>query len=492
MSRRLSICVAASEAAPLAKTGGLADVTAALTRELHRRGDDVRLFLPFYDTIDPALVAEAVRVELLQEMAVELGGRTHRVSVWTLPLPGNPSPAIYLVDSPALYRRGRIYTGDDDETMRFACFSRAVLESCQRMGWGPDVVHCNDWHTALVPLYLDTDFSWDRLFAGTRTLLTIHNIAYQGVVGSDRLDDLGLADKTEHLETADLAAGRINPLATGIRHADLLSTVSPTHAEEIQQSEYGMGLDGLLRQRSGDLVGILNGVDYDEWDPAVDPYLPHNYSPDDLSGKRRTKHAVLADAGLGGDGLGRDWAAPLLGVVSRLTAQKGFDLLFDVLPQALARTDARLLALGTGERRYEEFFESLQSRFPERVVFCRGYSEPLAHQIEAASDIFLMPSRYEPCGLNQMYSLRYGTVPVVRRTGGLADTVVPFDPGRDMGTGFVFDHFTPAGLAWALDFALRTYEEDRDAWRRLQRRGMAEDFSWERQGALYEDLYRSL
>ncbi|MDX1643308.1 MAG: glycogen synthase [Thermoanaerobaculia bacterium] len=484
MPSRLSIAIASAEAAPLAKTGGLGDVTAALTRELARRGEDVRLFLPFYSTIDRSLVDGAVRVDFLQRMPVELGGRRLEMSIWTTRLPGDPSPAIYLVDCPPLYHRDAIYTQGSDEALRFAYFSRAVVESCQRMGWGPDVVHCNDWHTALLPLYLATDYSWDRLFAATGTLLTIHNIAYQGVFDIDLLESLGLDDRRDSLDRDDLAAGRFNFLKTGILHADLLSTVSPTHAREIRSPEYGMGLEGLLRARSSDLVGILNGVDYAVWDPATDPYLPHNYSPDDLSGKRRTKQVVMAEAGLSGDE-----STPLLGIVSRLTAQKGFDLAFDILPGALRVSDLRLLALGTGERRYEGFFEALQKAHPGRVVFHRGYSERLAHQVEAAADIFLMPSRYEPCGLNQMYSLKYGTPPIVRATGGLADSVEPWDGER--GTGFVFEHFTADGLAWALDRALTVFR-DRDAWRRLMTNGMRRDFSWQRQVGAYADLYRRL
>jgi starch synthase len=288
------------------------------------------------------------------------------------------------------------------------------------------------------------------------------------------------------LHQEDLAAGRINFLKTGIIYADVLTTVSRTYAREIQTPEHGFGLDALLRARADHLVGIVNGVDYGEWDPAADPHLPHHYSAADLAGKKAMKRALLERIGLA-----HAEEVPVVGVVSRLTAQKGFELFFDSLPEMLLQRDFRLVALGSGEARYESFLSWLAAHHPGKVWFYRGYNEALAHWIEAGADLFLMPSRYEPCGLNQMYSLRYGTPPVVRRTGGLADTVEPWNPATGEGTGFAFEHFTPEGLRWALALALDTWRSP-DAWTRLVRNGMARDFSWSKQVAPYEQLYSRL
>lgn len=480
----MKICFAASEIAPFAKTGGLADVAAALPRQLHRNGHDVRLFMPFYGRIDRRTGAFH-RVEFIQDIDVKLDWRTYRFSLWSAPLVA-AGPAVYFVDCPELYQRDEIYTRDADEPRRFALFCRAVLESCQRMAFGPDIFHLNDWHTGLLPLMLRTVYDWDLLFRASRSVVTIHNIGYQGVFGAEAIQECGMGAWSHLFDQAELRLGRVNFLRTGLLYADALTTVSPTYAREIQTPEYGVGLDGLLRARSSSLVGILNGVDYDEWSPEKDRYIPHRYSRARPEGKLRTKRHLLEQLDLDFDP-----AAPLAGIVSRFVPQKGFDLCFPVLPELLATNDMRLIALGSGDRRYEEFFSWLQQRFPRRVVYHRGYSEELAHLIEAAADLFLMPSRYEPCGLNQMFSLRYGTIPVVRRTGGLADSVEPFDPANGTGTGFLFDPFTPDGLRLALDRALATWR-NRGAWKRLVANAMACNFSWERQARHYETLYAAL
>ena len=479
----LKVCLVAAEATPLAKTGGLGDVTTALVRYLGARGVDVRLFLPFYGTIDRG--AGFVPVEFLQDIPVDLGAHRATFSGWTGVLEG-ASAEIYLIDCPELFGRQTIYTEDPDEHMRFALFSMAALECCQRMGWSPDVVHCNDWHTALLPLYLRTLYAWDQRFAATSTVLTIHNIGHHGIFPADAIADLGLAGHRDLLDQDELAAGRVNFLSTGVLYADWLTTVSPTHASEIQGDDLGMGLGPLVRRRNDHLIGILNGVDYQDWSPETDRYLTHRYGAKDLDGKERNKRELLEGLSLS---YRRD--APALGIVSRLAGQKGIDLLMSVLPPFLASRDIRFVALGSGEARYEEFFTALQSRYPDRVCFYNGFSNELAHRIEAGCDIFLMPSLYEPCGLNQMYSLRYGTPPIVRRTGGLADSVELFDSATGEGTGFVFEHYTAEALSWALDYALATFP-DRPLWRRLMRNGMARDFSWESQIEIYLELYRHL
>ena len=483
----MRICFAAAEVAPFAKTGGLADVVAALTRYLQEAGHGVLAFVPAYRRI-LAGGWEARPVEGLGDVEVRVGPQTFRVSFSRLRLPGSEA-GVVLVHSPELYDREPIYTQDGDEPVRFALLSHAALAACQHLQWAPDVVHAHDWHAALLPLLVKTSFAWDRLFSKTRSVLTVHNIGYQGVFSSEAVDRLGLAGERHLLDQDDLRSGRVNFLKTGLLHADALTTVSQTYAREIQTPELGAGLDPILRRRSGALHGILNGVDYAVWSPETDPHIAQRYSAGDLAGKVRDKQALMADLGLRFDA-----RVPVLGIVSRLTAQKGFDLLPDVLPIFLQREDLRLAVLGSGEEAHERYFQWLQETFPDKVCFYRGYNDALAHKIEAGSDIFLMPSRYEPCGLNQMYSLKYGTIPVVRRTGGLADTVRDYDAhgdGGGTGTGFVFEEFTTRALRDALERALAAWR-DPAAWHRLVQRAMAQDFSWQRQGARYVELYARL
>jgi len=480
----LRICFAASEVAPFAKTGGLADVAAALPRQLHRLGHDVRVFLPLYAAIDRRSHG-LEPVADVGDVAIRVGWRTSRFSLWRGQLPDSETP-VYFVDCPEAYRRQGYYTSDPDEPWRFALLSSAVVAACQHLGFEPDLFHCNDWHTALLPLLLKTVYAWDRLVAPRPCLLTVHNIGYQGVFPARWVGELGLDAWPHLLDPDDLRAGRVNFLKTGVIHADLLTTVSPTYAHEIRTPQYGMGLEPYLEARRSRLVGILNGVDYDEWSPERDRYIPHRYSRKRLAGKVENKRYLLGQLGLSGD-----VKAPLAGIISRLVAQKGFELCVPVLPELLATTDLRLAVLGSGESATEQFFLWLQERFPGRVTFYRGYHDELAHLIEAGADLFLMPSRYEPCGLNQLFSLRYGTIPVVRATGGLADSVQPFDPRSGEGTGFVFEHFTPAGLRWAIDRALATYRDAR-LWRRLMTNAMARDYSWTRQTERYLELYRWL
>ena len=483
MPERLAICLLASEVEPLSKTGGLADVSGALTRYLYGAGHDVRLFTPCYASIERAAYA-AQPVAALQQVPLAVGPNNYRFSVLRAQLPGG-APA-YLIDCPALYARTALYTSDPDEHLRFLAFTRAALTACQRLGWAPQVLHCNDWHTAFAPLFLRTAWQDEPLFAATRTVLTIHNIGYQGIFPAARIADLGLPGRRNLLHQPDLAAGRINALRHGILYADSITTVSPTHAREICSDEYGMGLQDSLRERRHAVTGILNGVDYEEWDPRHDRYLPAHYDPERLAVKGELKRQFARRHRLAAAS-----KVPLAGVVSRLAVQKGIELMFEALPKTLSARPLAFVALGNGEPQYEEFFTALERRFPGRVVFHYGYDEELAHWIEAASDLFLMPSRYEPCGLNQMYSLRYGTVPVVRRTGGLADSVQHYDTRTGTGTGVVFNDFNAQALEWALNTALDLYATPRH-WTRVVRNGMQQDFSWERQGGEYVALYRRL
>ncbi|MDX1382329.1 MAG: glycogen synthase, partial [Thermoanaerobaculia bacterium] len=437
----MKICIVTSELAPLAKTGGLGDAVAGLARFLAGAGADLRLFLPAYRSgrYDARPV---VPVDFLQDLVCELGPYRFGYSIDTTPL-ADDGPAVYLVRCPALYDREGIYDARGDEHLRYALLAKVAIEVCQRMGFGPDVFHVHDWHASLVPLYLRALFSWDRLFAASRTLVTIHNLAYQGAFPAATVDEVGLGGFRQLVHQEELAHGRFSFLTSGILYATALSAVSETYAREITTPELGFGLDGLLRARAERLVGIVNGVDYGEWSPEADPHIPHRYSPADPAPKELDKRALMAEAGLA-----YDPEVPVVGIVSRLTAQKGFDLLVDVAPELLARRDLRLVVLGTGESGLEGFFHRLERDFPRRVSFYCGFDNPLAHRIQAGSDLFLMPSRYEPCGLTQLYSLRYGTVPIVRRTGGLADTVEPWDPAAGRGTGIVFDHYDAAALRW--------------------------------------------
>ncbi len=480
----LSICMLSAEVAPLSKTGGLADVAGALGKYLTAAGHDIRLFTPLYASIDRARFPLRP-VEGLQQVPLQIGPHHYVYSVATTGLPGSDA-LVYLVDCPALYGRPAIYTTDPDEHVRFLAFTRAVLAACQRLQWSPHILHCNDWHTAFGPLFVKAQLADQPLFARTRSVLTIHNIGYQGVFSSAAIADLELGAKSYLLHQDDLRAGKINPLRHGILYADAVTTVSPTHAREICTDQYGMGLQDSLRMRGDALTGILNGVDYQVWDPRHDPYLPAHFDPDTLSTKQALKGDFIARLGLK-----VPVTTPLAGMVSRLAAQKGIELMFESLPQVLEWRELAFVALGSGEPQYERFLAELAQRFPERVVFRQGYNDELSHWIEAACDMFLMPSLYEPCGLNQMYSLRYGTVPIVRRTGGLADSVEPYDPETGAGTGIVFNHFDSEGLEWALNMALDLHAQPQH-WQRMVRNGMAKDFSWETQGEKYVAIYRQL
>jgi starch synthase len=480
----LSVCLLASEVAPLSKTGGLADVTAALAKHLHGAGHDVRLFSPLYAAVDRSRFPPRP-IAGLREIPLAVGPHHYVFSVLEATLPGTTA-RVHLIDCPALYDRPTLYTTDPDEHLRFLAFTRAVLASCRRMQWSPQILHCNDWHTAFGPLLVQALHEGDPLFARTRSMLTIHNIGYQGVFSSAAVADLELGAKAYLLHQDDLRAGRINPLRHGILYADAITTVSPTHAREICTEQYGMGLEDTLRMRESALTGILNGVDYDIWDPRSDPYLPRHYDPDSLAIKAELKRAFLARMRLEVPA-----TTALAGLVSRLAQQKGIELMFESVPQVLEWRELALVALGSGEPQYESFFADLERRFPGRVVFRRGYDEELSHWIEAASDMFLMPSLYEPCGLNQMYSLRYGTAPIVRRTGGLADSVEDYDPESGTGTGIVFNDFNSEALEWALNTALDLYAEPKH-WTRLVRNGMHQDFSWQRQAGKYVELYRGM
>ncbi len=461
-----------SEAAPFAKTGGLADVVGALPGALRSFGDEVAVVIPRYGTVD---LKGARRV--FDSLPVYLGTTRYDTAIYQT---GEEYP-VYLVDCPPLFDRKGFYgeAGTDypDNHIRFAVFCRAAL-GVARYLFRTEIFHCHDWQAALVPAYLRTGRAADPTYLGTRTLFTIHNLGYQGLFPRSALAEVGLPGTVFRPDGMEFF-GQISYIKAGIWYADRLNTVSPTYAREIQTPEFGFGMDGALRARADVLTGILNGVDYREWSPENDGLIPARYSAEDLSGKQVCKQQLLAEFGLPAEAADR----PLAGIVSRFTRQKGTDILSQAAPRMVAE-DVYLVALGSGEPEYEEFFRRMEAEFPGRIAVRIGFDNGLAHRVEAGADMFLMPSQYEPCGLNQIYSLRYGTVPVVRATGGLDDTI-------EDGTGFKFREYTAEALLGALGSATRAYG-DRDGWREMMRRGMSRDFSWNASAAAYSALYRQL
>ena len=473
----MRILFVSSEVAPYSKTGGLGDVAGALPTRLRTLGHDVTVVTPLHASIkdgDHQLhrVYNAIRVRAADniEFAAYLAD----------------DGLTWFVDAPSFYSRPGMYTNDPDEHLRFLFLTHAAIELCRRREWAPAIAHGHDWQTGMMPLYLKSIYRRDPLFSSTRSIFTIHNLGYQGAFGSHIVPALSLGEFEHLLHQDHLRQGRVNFMEHALLYADAITTVSPTYALEIQTPEFGAGLDELLRRRSQQLVGILNGIDVDTWNPRTDPYLPAQYSEGSLDDKQIDKKHLLESRNLE-----PKMDVPLAGVVTRLTGQKGVELMIRPLARLLANDRVRFVALGSGERKFEDALEWLASSFPGRAFFHRGYDEALAHLIEGSADMFLMPSLYEPSGLNQMYSLAYGTAPIVRRTGGLADTVSHYDPESGEGTGFVFDHYSEDGLLWAMDQALRTFP-DKDAWRRMQLNGMAEDNSWERRAGEYDDLYRQI
>lgn len=481
---KLKICFVSSEISPFAKTGGLADVSGALGKYLSKLGHDVRLVMPFYSSVN-TIKYSFHAVDFAQNIELWFGKRKYIFNILTTKLPGSNAD-VYFIHCPELYDRWSIYTNDADEHIRFALLSRVAVGLCQEMKWAPDIIHCNDWQTGLVPVYLKTIFNWDKLFHKTKTVLTIHNIGYQGAFKGHIINDLNLSEYYKWFDSEELYFNRINFLRTGVLHADKITTVSKTYAREIQTDYLGEGLQKLLRLRSKDLTGILNGVDYDEWNPETDEHIPYNYSIKNLSGKEKNKKELLKRMGLV-----YDPEAPVFGMVTRLAEQKGIELFNGCLDQFLSVNNIRFVILGSGDLDYEEFLFHLQLKHKDKLVFYNGYNNELSHLIEAGIDIFVMPSRYEPCGLNQIYSLKYGTVPVVRKTGGLADTVELYKWETLEGAGFVFEHYNSESLLWALNYAITTFKH-KDAWKKLMINGMKKDFSWRKQIKKYVNLYLDL
>jgi len=475
----MKILFAASEVAPFAMTGGLADVAGSLPLALAALGHDVRVVLPRYRQVDRSTFG----LKHAATFFVPLSSWKERCDVLTGTLGKNVTA--YFIDKDIYFDRPGLYgtpKGDyPDNAERFIFFSRAIPELCRVLNFKPDIIHCNDWQTGLVPLYVRTLAATIEELRSARTVFTIHNLGYQGVFWHW---DMGLTGLSWDVFTPEGIEfwGKMNLLKAGLVYSDVISTVSATYSREIQTPEYGHGLDGVLRKRSPDLYGIVNGIDYDAWDPAKDPSLPKPYSAARPSGKSTCKEALRKQHEL------PRVPAPILGMVTRLSDQKGLDILMDALPRILS-LNCQLIILGTGDERYHRLLTEASDVHRDRMRVLLKYDDILARRIYAGSDLFLMPSRYEPCGLGQMHALRYGTVPVVRKTGGLADTVVNFNPRTGKGTGFVFDKYSPDALTACVERALTIYRRP-NLWKRIVHAGMKVDFSWTRSAKDYEKLYR--
>jgi starch synthase len=474
----MHIVFAASECVPYSKTGGLADVVGALPRALVSAGHQVSVYVPRYRQTklsDPQT--------LLPSITIPFDDRYRFCSVVT---EGNQSGVrLYFVDYPPYFDRDALYgspAGDyPDNAERFALFSRAVLESSKILGV-PHVFHCHDWQTALIPVLLRTQYAEDSAFRDVASVFTIHNIGYQGLFAPDTLPLLTLPWDLFTIAKMEFF-GQVNFLKGALVYSDYVTTVSRKYSQEIQTTEFGFGLEGVLRDRSSTVSGILNGVDYDQWSPEVDNFIAARYSAEDLTGKAKCKQDLLSTFGMAQ----ADPRLPVIGIVSRFAAQKGFDLIAQVMDR-LAREDMIVIALGNGDRRYEEMFLRLNKQFPQKIAVKVAYDNAIAHKIEAGSDMFMMPSRYEPCGLNQIYSLKYGTVPIVRATGGLDDTIEPWEVRTGKGTGFKFTEYSGESLLLTVKEALRAFR-DSSAWQTLMRNGMSKDFSWTNSAREYLRVY---
>ncbi len=472
----MRILIATPEAVPYVKTGGLGDVAGALVKEFRRRDLDASLILPLYRSIRDKFTPEPAG----KSIRLWMGDTAIEGDIWISDR--SPVPNAYFIECESLFGREELYgpsEGDyPDNALRFSFFSRAVLEVCLAMDIRPDVIHCNDWQTGMLPLYLGGLYR--RSFESTATVYTIHNLGYQGIFAASDLKYTGIGKDYFTPEGIEFY-GRMNFMKAGLIYADLLTTVSETYAREILESEFAFGLEGVMRKRKEDLYGILNGIDYGEWDPAGDAALPQKYGPDSLEGRKHCRKALIKEAGISNE------KAPIFGVVSRFSEQKGIELMAESV-EDLTSMGINVVFLGSGDAYYQNLLTDISARKPGRVFVRTGFEEKLARLIYAGSDFFLMPSRYEPCGLGQLIALKYGAVPVVRRTGGLADTVCDYDHLAARGTGFIFEDYTSSALKGAAKRAACVFVDKRRL-ARLMREGMSEDFSWEKPADAYLGLY---
>lgn len=483
---KLNILFVASEVVPFAKSGGLADVSGVLPKALHDLGHDVRVVMPRYYIVDK----EKYNLKPLEgSLGIPMGIMGELwASVYEGTLPGSEVP-VYFIEYDEYYGRKNLYNDDGegypDNDNRFIFLSKASMQLAKMLEFKPNVIHANDWHTAAIPVLLNTTYANDPHFKNTGTLLSLHNLQHQGKFYKGVMDVLGIS--WDHFNVDELEEyDAVNLLKGGIVHADAINAVSKKYAEEITTPDFGWGLHNLMADKSYKLYGILNGVDYEEWSPAIDTHIAKTYEVDDLSGKAICKSALQKQFGLPI----RD-DVPLFGFVGRLVDQKGISLL-SVAIEELIKNDIQVVLLGTGEHWAEKFFSDFALRYPNKFGSLIGYNNEVAHQIEAGSDMFLMPSLFEPCGLNQIYSLRYGTIPIVRATGGLDDTIENYDSSYKIGTGFKFHDATPEALTGTVNWAIYTWYNDKDGFKQLQKNAMLKRFDWKEAAMGYEKLYQKI
>ena len=481
----MKVAFVSTECVPYAKTGGLADVAGALPAELVKLGHQLKVFIPKYSLIDESRYGLKYNWDI-GEMPIRINGIIRSAHVHQSKLP-NTDIDIYFIDCPHYFYRHAIYTNDPDEDERFILFSKAVIETLQRLQWAPDIIHCNDWQTGLLPLFIKDNYNWDRMFDRTASVFTIHNIGYQGLFSKSVLFSAEIRGELFYPGGPVEHNRGISFMKAGISFADIINTVSNTYSHEILTPEYGAGLDAVLQKRKDELYGILNGVDYNIWNPETDKHIPYHYTINDLSGKYLNKKYLLKHFGIR-----PDENVPLVGIVSRMVLQKGFDIFADAINDLL-KLEVQWIILGSGEDRFEDLFRLLSNQFPGKFGVYIGYNNELSHLIEAGADMFLMPSKYEPCGLNQIYSLKYGTVPIVRKTGGLADTVKDWDEqshyGLKDGNGFSFYDYSGYALFKSVERAANTFKH-KDVWRKIQLNGMRQNFSWTCSAEKYTELYK--
>lgn len=482
----MNIIQIASEVVPFAKTGGLADVVGALPPHLEKLKHTVTIFLPLYKQVRNSnikLFPTDIRV------TIQIGNESVTGHIWKSSLPANKT-AVYLVECDQYYNRDDLYgtpQGDyQDNAARFIFFSQAVIGAIRDLKLQPDIIHCHDWQSALIPVYLKTLYQNDPTFRNTKTVFTIHNLAYQGVFWHWDMKLTGLPWELFNWRQLEFY-GKLNFLKGGLVFADALTTVSPTYSKEIQTSELGCGLEGVLQERSRDLYGIINGVDYSTWNPQDDSLVPAHYSLTNLKGKATCKQTLQNKLKLPVSNV------PVVGMITRLAGQKGLDILLEIF-MPLIKEDIQMVILGAGEEKYQNALKDICKRYPDKVSITIAFDNQLAHLITAGADMFLMPSHYEPCGLNQLYSMKYGTVPIVRQTGGLADTVVNYDETKNnikSATGFSFKNDTAADLLQTIRRAIKSYQDNK-LWTKLIKNGMKQDFSWSKSAQEYHKLYLKL
>lgn len=490
MTNKLNILFASSEVEPFAKTGGLADVSGSLPKEIKKLNGDIRIFLPHYSTIDSV----KYNIEDLpnSEFEIQIGSNKIKGKIKQTFVDVNGKHlTVYFIHNENFFDRGGLYVNPlnnldyEDNFERFVFFSRGVLEATKIIGWQPDIIHTNDWQTGLIPIYLKTLYINDPFWVNTKSVFTIHNLAYQGIFDKSEFPKIDLPWDVFRIDGIEFY-DKINLMKAGIVYSDALTTVSKNYAKEICSSVvFGYGLEGVLAERKSKLFGILNGVDYSVWSPLKDDFIPQKYSGRNIGKKIVNKKALLENFGLP-----FNETIPVIGMISRLADQKGLDLI-EAASDELLRLDLQLVFLGTGDEKYQIFLERIKERNPEKVGVYIGFSNQLAHLIEAGSDMYLMPSRYEPCGLNQLYSLKYGTVPIVRATGGLEDSIEQYNSESKSGTGFKFYEYDKNELSKTVRFALEVYGDEK-SWLQIMKNGMKQDFSWKVSAKKYMEIYKSL